>query len=396
MTRGLLNKTICTMTLMLGACVSSVFAEPQKMVPMTTVSSSSNVQFAQANTPRNADLGAKTGDFPTNLAPTAGGGQTSQPASTATQNSQYLVVQQLAGKVMYSELGADSFASSAWKPVRVGDRLGAGIQIRTCMPGGSVKLVLDPSEPPTVMAIEPGSIMAVEELALQNGISKTRFALGVGTVKAGVAESGDTSSDMQITTPTGTLSKKGTDIFSVSYVNGRFRMSLSEQGRGLIQATQLKWGNQGNLIASRSRFVTAGQFVTQEMFKAIDHVKFDREININDLYGQTGNELLTFLNNRGLTFLAPWGSNTVNFLGSPDQQPTDGMTGNVMGGVTTTGLGRATPRREGDFGIGQTLLPFRQASNGLGQKTVRTRQQHCGGDTGRQCKTTTRIMKRRM
>lgn len=395
MTRTTTRNLLVMVTICVGFGARGALAEPQQMQKMTTITTPT-VQYAQA-TPRGDAASANkptAANARANLAPGDAVQATSQPAGTE-QGTQYLVVQEFAGEVEYSLISADvtGAAGAKWTQVQVGDRLGAGVKIRT-MFSSSVKLVLDPSAPPTVMLLEPMSVFAVEELGLQNGISKSRFALGVGAVKAGVAESGDTKSDMEITTPTGTLSKKGTDIFGVEYQNGRFRMWLTSDGRGLIRAIQFKLGSQGNLIGTRSRYVTPGQFVTQEMFKAIDHVKFDREINVNDYFGQTGNELLTLLNNRGFAFLLPLGDNTVNWLGSPSQQPTDGMT-SVMGGVTTAGLGRATPRRDGDFGIGQTVLPIRNNSSGFGQKTVRTRQQRCGNDD-RQCRPTTRIVKRRM
>ena len=99
------------------------------------------------------------------------------------------------------------------------------------------------------------------------------------------------------------------------------------------------------------------------------------------------------MNNRGFAFLLP-GRNNVNVLGSPDQQPTDGMmpTG---GGVSTVGIGSARPRREGDFGIGQTILPGGLFNGGPGRKIVRTRQTNCNSDNHRQCRSTTRIMKQR-
>lgn len=389
MTRTMTRQLAISLMLALGLAAPSVFAEPQQMQTMTTVNPP--VRLAQANTARPADNAQPTNATNRHANLAANSSASSQPADAGTQ---YFVVQDFEGTVKYAPTSADPLmiGSAPWKQVKVGDRLGAGLQICTAFQG-RVKLVLDPSAPPTVMAIESGSILAVEELALQNGSSKCRLALGVGAVKAGVAESGETKSDLEITTPTGTLSKKGTDIFGVEYQNGRFRMWLTSEGRGLIRAIQYKLGNQGNLLSTRSRYVTPGQFVTQEMFKAIDHVKYDREINVNDLIGQTGNELLTLLNNRGFAFLLPLGDNTVNWLGSPSQQPTDGMTA-VMGGVATTGLGRVTPRGEGDFGVGQTLLPRRLGAGGPGNKIVRMRQRDCSNDSGRQCRTTRRIMKR--
>lgn len=400
MTRNIRVNLFSILTLTIVACVSQAKAQPQKMQPMTTIQSPQGVQIAQANASRNGvgqDMGPTNTNARANLASNANPGATSQPTGQPGDESLYYVVQDFQGKVQYARIGTDVTTAGGpeWTVVKKGDRLGSGLVILTSAIGGAVKLVLEPSTPPTVMAVQPGSMLAIDDLAMRDGVSVSRLALGVGSVKAGVAESGDTRSEMTITTPTGTLSKKGTDIFMVEYQNGRFRMSLSEQGRGLIQAIQFKFGATGDLIGTRSRFVTRGQFVTQEMFKAIDHVRFDRDININDLFGQTGNEILTILNNRGFGFLLPIGDNTVNILGSPNQQPGDGTNG-LMNGISTAGLGAATPRRDGDFGIGQTILPRRSPIGAAGRKVVRTRQADCGPHADRQCRPAKRIMKRRM
>ncbi|MCA9254881.1 MAG: hypothetical protein KDA33_04555 [Phycisphaerales bacterium] len=392
-----------TLSMMFAVSGTPVRGDVEKMQPMTTVPSSQGVQVAQATTSRNIvaqDTPTGVAGDRANLASngTTTARATSQPATAAGETPMYYVVQDVDGRPMYSSVSTDatSAGDANWKVIRIGDRLGSGVKI--LVPARSaLKLVLEPSSPPMVMALTSGTQLAIEDLALRNGVAVARLALGVGAVKAGVAESGEIRSNMTISTPTGTLSKKGTDIFMVEYQNGRFRMSLSEQGRGLIQAIQLKFGSQGQLLGTRSRFVTRGQFVTQEMFKAIDHVRFDRNINVNDLIGMTGNELLTILNNRGFGFVLPIGENTVNILGSPNMQTPDGDTG-LMSGVTTVGIGRATPRRDGDFGVGQTLLPIRSplGSDTAGRRIVKTRKTDCAHDANGQCRGAKRVMKRRM
>ncbi len=392
-----------TLAMMFALSGAHVRGDVEKMQPMTTVPSSQGVQIAQATISRNSvaqDTPTGSVNDRANLASngTASAQATSQPTSTAGGEPMYYVVQDVDGKPMYSSVSTDatSAGDSNWKVIKVGDRLGSGVKILVPV-RAALKLVLEPSTPPMVMAFEPGTQVAIEDLALRNGVAVSRLALGVGAVKAGVAESGEIRSDMTISTPAGTLSKRGTDIYTVEYQNGRFRMSLSDQGRGLIQAIQLKFGSQGQLLGTRSRFVTRGQFVTQEMFKAIDHVRFDRNINVNDLIGLTNNEALTILNNRGFGFVLPIGENTVNILGSPNMQTPDGGTG-LMNGVTTVGIGRATPRREGDFGVGQTLLPIRSplGSDNTGRRIVKTRKTDCAHGESGQCRGARRMMKRRM
>ena len=361
------NINVSMTVLCVGLLCASAFAEPQKMQTMTTVGGSAPVvQLAQADTMNNS--------VPTNLAPAANPAPrtaSTQPAQLPGDQEYVFIVNEFEGNVSTAPLGTDALSSN-WMPVQVGDRIGRGMVIRTSLKS-KVKLVGVPADPPTVMLIEPGTVLAFEDMVVRNSRQQVRMSLSVGAIKAGVAESGDVRSDMEIRTPTGTLSKKGTDIFRLEYQNGRFRISLSQQGRGLLQAIQYRFGSSGNVIGSRSRFVTRGQFVTQEMFKAIDHVKFDRNVNVNDLIGQTPNELLTLLNNRGLAFALPFGGNLANFLGSPTMQPTDGDTGG-MNGLTGTRIGSVRRRGEGDFGVGQTVLPGNPLFGANNRKIGESRQ----------------------
>jgi hypothetical protein len=351
MTRQTKITEAMTVAFVLAFCAHAG-AAPQPMQTMTTVGGPQPVQLAQANTTSDS--------APSNLAPASNAAPrvvSSQPAQLPGDQEYVFVVNEVEGKVWIAPIGTDALGidGAKWVPLRVGDRIGRGSVVRSDFKA-KAKLVGVPADPPTVMLIESGTVLAFEEMVVRNNRQQVRMSLGVGAVKAGVAESGDVRSDMEIRMPTGTLSKKGTDIFRLEYQNGRFHISLSEQGRGLLQAINLKFGSSGNLITSRSRFVTRGQFVTQEMFKAIDHVKFDREININDLVGQTPNELLTLLNNRGIAFILPFGDDATNFLGLPGFQRTGGDMGG-MNGLTGTPIGSVRRRGEGDFGVGQTVLP---------------------------------------
>jgi len=268
-------------------------------------------------------------------------------------------------KVRIAPLGTDPVTGTEWRPVKVGDRISAGQQISTSL-RSTVKLVARPANPPTVILIENATLLGVSELAQLGDSSKSRLELGYGAVRAGVAE-GQVRSDMEIRCPVATLSKRGTDIFRFEYVNGQFRMSLSEQGRGMLQALQFQYGSSGNLLKSRSRFVTAGQFVTQRMAMAIDSVKFNRNININDPFGLMGNDqLFTLLNTHGLAFLLPQGTNLLNVLNSPGQGGDMGATDGIIANGFNQPAGQVVREApEGIFGIGQGTVP---SVFGLGSK----------------------------
>ncbi len=302
------------------------------------------------------------------LAPALVVGQpkTQKPAATQPDAKDKIVfeVVEIQGNVVVGPVGL-KITEPGWTALKLRDRLGAGdvvwAQLR-----GKVKLAALPAKPPTVMMMETGTVLSIEEAAVVNGVAKVRLALGYGAIRAGVAE-GQVRSDMEITCPVATLSKKGTDIFRFEYADGRFNMSLSPLGRGMLQALQFRSGRSGRLGGIRSRFVTPGQFVTHRMGQAIDNVKFDRGTNINDVFGLVGNDkLFTLMNNHGFGFLLPQGGNMLTFFGPSGQ----GMFG-LPGSQTP---GQRFPRRkrqqmiqnDGNFGIGQGPLPSILTAGGLG------------------------------
>ncbi len=271
------------------------------------------------------------------------------------------------GNVRFAPIGADPLQDTGWQKVSVGDQLGAGMQIHVPAIRAGLKLTAKPSEPPTVILIERGTLIGISELHLdrQQGTARSRVKLAYGAIRAGVAE-GATRSDMEIESPVATLSKRGTDIFRFEYRNGRFMMSLSEQGRGLIQAIQTRSGEFGGLDRFRSRHVTPGQFVTHQMMRAIEHVQFDRAVNINDAFGLQGlDEMFTMLNSPGgLAFLLPQGSNLAGMLDGARQPGRTGPTTNFDNQVQTllnqvyqSMAPRTRQSPVGDFGIGQGPVP---------------------------------------
>lgn len=252
-----------------------------------------------------------------------------------------------------------------WMPLKLRDRLGAGDVVYTPL-RSKVKLAALPAEPPTVMMLESGTLLNIEEAAIVKGVAKVRLGLGYGAVRAGVAE-GQVRSDMEITCPVATLSKKGTDIFRFEYADGRFNMSLSPLGRGMLQALQFQSGKSGGFRTLRSRFITPGQFVTHRMGQTIDNVKFDRGVNINDVFGVLGNDKrFTLMNNHGFGFLLPQGGNVGSFFGTQGQGLFDHPGFLQQGQRFPRRFRRSLNQHDGNFGIGQGSLPAILTSGALG------------------------------
>jgi hypothetical protein len=276
-------------------------------------------------------------------------------------------ITEVTGKVRYAPIGTDPKLDAGWTQAQVGDLLGAGLQIYVPPIRARVKMVARPAEPPVVMLIEQGTLVGVTDLYLDKtqGVAKSRVKLAYGAVRAGVAE-GTTRSDMEIESPVATLSKKGTDIFRFEVRNGRFMMSLSEQGRGLIQAIQMRSTEFGGRDRMQSRFVTPGQFVTQQMARAIDNMQFERTVNITDNFGLQGlDQMFTLLNNHGgFAFLLPPGNSPLSGTGAQSPgyaglpQQNDAQNQQFLNQILSPVNLTTTPHQSGgDFGVGQGTVP---------------------------------------
>jgi len=297
------------------------------------------------------------------------------------------------GKVEMAPTGTDPKFRAGWEPVQLGDQLGAGVSVRVPL-RGNVKLVARPADPPAVFQFERATLLNISELEYKGDVAKLRFKLGYGAMRAGVVE-GQTRSDMEIETPVATLSKEGTDIFRMEYYNGKFRVSLSERGRGLLQVIQKRSGIDrfGGLEGRQFnvRFVRAGQMVTEQMMRAIEGVRFDRNLTLNDLFGIQGSDLEFLLRNgSGLGITLPIGQNTVNFFDSPTRSGQLNDTGDnvapqgtVTGGFLQSLFSPAVNRdqRSGNFGVGDTVIP------GVGgNAAARASDRACAGSKHGRCK----------
>lgn len=303
-----------------------------------------------------------------------------QPA--ASDGSLVYEVFDMQGNVRVGPAGADPKLAAGWQSLKKGDSLRSGQAVHVPF-RGKLKLVARPADPPTVLLFDSGSLVQISELSLKDGVAKSRLELGYGQIKAGVAEGG-TRSDMEIQSPAATLSKRGTDIFSIKVrPDGRFSMHLTDQGRGLVQAIQMQSTQFGALHAMRSRMITPGQWITHQMARAIDNVQFDRNVNINDVYGMKGmDQLFTMLNDRGFGFLLPAGGGSpLNFQGSQSTEDAKTVPGSeqqiqpfpqsLFQGIRTI--------TDGNFGIGQGDVPSVIGARAINRQRG---QFHPGGRAG--------------
>lgn len=286
------------------------------------------------------------------------------PAAEAKQQGPMaFIVVEVERNVSIAPTGTDAMRAAGWKKLKVGDRVTAGNQVRVGL-RSKVKLSAEPAEPPTVVLIENG-IVNFSDLAIQNGTGYVRMQMPYGSIKAGVAET-ETRSDMEIESPQATLSKKGTDIFGFEVQpNGSYRMFLTEQGRGLLQEIRAKSLQFGTRTFG-TRYVTPGQWITSQLARAIDNLRFDRTVNINDVFGLKGpDQLFTLINNRGgFGQLLPFAGTPINTLFNGG--PTGGQMGMPTGAPNQQNLAHSLLNAVnsqlrfapgGDFGIGQGTIP---------------------------------------
>lgn len=287
-----------------------------------------------------------------------------QPQSQPAAKNGDLVyeVVEVQGKAHVAPTGTDPLKNDGWTPIKVGDQLHAGQLVRVFTVRSKVKVVARPADPPTVMLFDRGTLVNISELAIVNGAAKSRIQLGYGQIKAGVAE-GTVRSDMEIESPVATLSKRGTDIFGMEYGNGQYKMFLTDKGRGLIQAIQTQATAYGSQRLNEARFVTPGQFITHQLLRAIDNVQFDREVNVNDVFGLgKSDSLFSMLNDRGLgVFLNPNGTLQLSQPGGvpqpfqlPGEQP---VVQRTMQSFVNPQVRQTPTNSGGDFGVGQGALP---------------------------------------
>jgi len=241
-----------------------------------------------------------------------------------------------------------------WTPVREGQRLAAGTQLRTGI-RSSVLLQFGDNVIVQVDRVTSATIAQFYQTARQQSI---RIDLGYGAVRAGAVE-GMIESDMTIQTPVATLTKRGTWGFGLEYeaVTGRFRAFLAD--RGLIDVI--------NQLTNQRQSLAPGQYVTQAMIHWIQTAKFDRTVPIQDVFGLTRTETeFQAYQGDGMGVLQPGGSSNFNTAGRDPAALYADITGEHAGQltglppgafITQPGGGTVFVRPEGNFGTGGAVLP---------------------------------------
>ncbi len=312
--------------------------------------------FTLANTCHNALAEAPVAS----TAPTTQAGPVEQLTATCIKAK---------GRVQWAPVGSGSTEAQVWKPVKVNEEYGAGIQIRTGVRSSAILKFGDD----TVVMIGRSTLAAISEYHKTAGKKRTRIGLDYGSVRAGVAET-ELRSDFQIDSPVATLTKRGTWNFGLWVERGTGRYEATLADRGLVEIL--------NKLTGRRQQIDPKQFVTQAMLSWAETAKFTRGVVIADHFGQTAEELLTYLrSSTGRTGLDPAGVNTgqgapgggggpgapaggVAPLTRTQRSSAGSLPGLSLVGVTSSFMGGpdepgpvVVDTDDGDFGTGTPLVP---------------------------------------
>jgi hypothetical protein len=149
-----------------------------------------------------------------------------------------------------------------WAPVKVGDQLGEGIDIRT---GFRARCVLEMNK--NMLQVDPLTVVRIGELRRDGDTVRTRILLKQGNTETNV-QKGGTKNDYAIVTPTATLSVRGTEGVQAGFFQG-FGGNYGLTGTGLINLASSLTGSRTNLTPGQNTNdnatppgqVLAGQFL---------------------------------------------------------------------------------------------------------------------------------------
>lgn len=180
------------------------------------------------------------------------------------------------GNVLYAMPGADG-KPGEFKPVKEGDKLPAGAIIQTRLRS---KVVLS-FGPDTVVLIDRVTMASIDQFHRTGDTKKIQLGLGHGLIRAAAVET-TLRSDMTISSPVATLSKRGTLDFGMRYEpgTGRYIVFLNEEG--LVEL--FDW------LRDARRTIGPGQYVTQALLSWIQTRTLDNYIPITDPWGITSRE----------------------------------------------------------------------------------------------------------
>jgi hypothetical protein len=274
--------------------------------------------------------------------------QTAGAPAEQTQGLSAKVIE-LEGNAFQAPNTAAPLEKDAWVPIKVGDELPAGTQIRTSL---RTRVVLQFGDD-TLVLIDRLTNASIDEFYKTADTKTTRLTLGYGKVRGGVAE-GALRSDLTIDSPVATLSKRGTWDFGLEVRRGGyFRTSLMD--RGLVE-TLVK-------LTGQRRLISPGQYVNSFTIGRtwVMQLARDRTVSLYNFQSMTGAEVqFASLNNTGLGVIDPaGGTQTASIAGrgkgiAPTGAPGEGAAASAVNQLLQSNV--LLNRPEGAFGFGGSSI----------------------------------------
>lgn len=288
-------------------------------------------------------------------APAQPSGQTAGKATaTPSAETPAALVIEVDGTVERAEAGASPLAQDGWTPVRAGDRLLPGTQLRTGL-RSHVNLRFGET---TFVSVRSATHASIDDFYRSATTENVRIGLGYGTVRGSSSE-GEFRSEVTVDATVATLAKRGTEGWEmfVEPFTGRFRISLARSG--LVEAVRkLRGGRRLSRMIAPGEYATANTIANMWIAQAV----FDRNVTFYDASSVTATDTeFTTFNESGLGAVAPGGGAELTSLARRAE---------ASAILSRAALDRTTPistaviqpgllvRPEGNFGTPDTFRLF--------------------------------------
>ncbi|MBI4580445.1 MAG: hypothetical protein HY718_12125 [Planctomycetes bacterium] len=265
-----------------------------------------------------------------------------QPAGAEAMQATII---KIVGNVVCALPGPDG-KPGEFKPAKVGDKLPAGAMIQTRL-RSSVMLAFGDD---AVVLVDRVTLASIDQFHRTADTKKVQLGLGHGLIRGATVET-TLRSDMTISSPVATLSKRGTIDFGMRYEPGTGRYTVFLNQEGLVEAL--------DHLANLRRNVQPGQYVTQALARWIETLTMDRYVSVTDAWGTTSAEQSwsAHFGGSGTGVVDPGGGST---LYTASFNASDGFTPSSLTTVppippTLPPAGEGTlrvVRPEGNFGTG--------------------------------------------
>jgi hypothetical protein len=241
---------------------------------------------------------AATGQDTPVAAPT---GERVAESSSAPSERQPIIVKviKVSGDVQHALPG-----SNEWVPCKLDDEYPEQTRVRTGV-RSSIQFQFGTEEPYSTLVQDSVGLIVIEQAFKTRDTKAVRVGVGYGKVRGGVAEGG-LKSDFVVDSPVATLSKRGTEGFSLYYERGTGRFEIGLLDRGLVESL--------NQITGQRRSVRPGELVTEAMRRWSDQAQLQRNIPVSDVMGH-GDETKAYdrMDSEGLGVISPGMGRAVAF-----------------------------------------------------------------------------------